>query len=77
VAKYLDHKERLNGMRPSMPKVALECRVSKKFVVKIKHDLMENSRILTPEEILTARGLLIRPGSRSMNDEDVFILYLL
>jgi hypothetical protein len=53
-AKYLDHKERLNGMRPSMSKVALECHVSKKFAVKIEHELMENSRILAPEEILIA-----------------------
>ncbi len=77
VAKYLDHKERLNGMWPSMSKVALECRVSKKFVVKIEHELMENSHILTPEEILMARGLPIGPGSPSITDEDIFILYLL
>jgi hypothetical protein len=77
VAKYLDHKERLNGMQPSITKVALECHVSKKFFVKIEHELMENPRILAPEEILIARGLLIGPVSWSMNDEDIFILYLL
>jgi hypothetical protein len=48
-AKYLDHKERLNRMQSSMSKVTLECRVSKKFVVKIENELMENSRILTSE----------------------------
>jgi hypothetical protein len=64
-------------MRPSMSKVALECCGSKKFVVKIEHELMKDSRILAPEEILMARGLLIGPGSRSMSDEDIFILYLL
>ncbi len=75
--KYLDHKERLNGMQPSISKVALECSVSKKFVVKIEHELMENSRILAPEEILITCGLPIGLGSWSMNDEDIFILYLL
>jgi hypothetical protein len=51
--------------------------VSKRFVVKIVHELMENSRILAPEEILMACGLPIGPGSQSMTDEDIFILYLL
>ncbi len=77
VAKYLDHKERLDGMWPSMSKVALGCRVSKKIVVKFEHELMENSRILAPEEILMARSLPIGLGSQSMADEDIFILYLL
>jgi hypothetical protein len=36
-AKYLDHKERLNGMQSSMSKVTLECHVSKKFVVKVEN----------------------------------------
>jgi hypothetical protein len=76
-AKYLDHKERLNGMRPVMSKIALECHVSKKLMVKIEHELMENSHILTPEEILLALSLPIGPGSRSMSDEEIFILYLL
>jgi hypothetical protein len=48
-AKYLEHKERLNGMQPSMSKVALECCVSKKFVVKIEHELMENKNLLWEE----------------------------
>ncbi len=76
-AKYLDHKERLNGMQPRMSKVALECHVRKKFVVKIEHELMENSCILAPDEMLIARGLPIGPGSRSMNDDNIFVPYLL
>jgi hypothetical protein len=60
-----------------MSKVALECHVTKKFVVKIEHELMENSCILVTEEILMACGLPIRPGSGSMTDEDIVILYWL
>ncbi len=41
-AKYLDHKERLGGLRPVLTKVAAECRVGRDFVAKIKCELMEN-----------------------------------
>jgi hypothetical protein len=76
-AKYLNHKERLNEMRPVMSKVALECHFCKTFVVKIEHELKENSHILAPGEITLACGLLIGPRSSSMSDEEIFILCLL
>jgi hypothetical protein len=60
-----------------MSKVALECYVTKKYVVEIEHELMENSCILVPEEILMACGLPFVPGSGSMTDEDIVILYWL
>ena len=41
-AKYLDHKERLGGLRPSLRRVAAECRVGKDFVAKIERELIEN-----------------------------------
>jgi hypothetical protein len=40
-AKYLDHKERLGGLRPSLRRVAAECRVGKDFVAKIECELIE------------------------------------
>jgi hypothetical protein len=49
-AKYLDHKERLGGLRPVVTKVTAECRVERHFVVKIEGELMENERILAPDE---------------------------
>ena len=36
VAKYLNHKERLNGMQPVVTKVDAECRVAKPSVGKIE-----------------------------------------
>ena len=36
---------------------------------------MENAPILTPEEIHLALANLIGPGSRSITDEEIFILY--
>ena len=76
-ATYLDHKERLGGRRPIVTKVAAECHVGKDFVVKIEREIMENARVLTPEEIHLARANPIKPGSRSMSDEDFFVLYIL
>ncbi len=76
-AKYHNHKERRNGMRPVVTKVAMECSVGKTSVVKIERELMENARILVPEEIYLARINPIGPGSRSMSNEEIFILYLL
>ena len=42
VAKYLDHKERLGGLRPVLTKVAAECHVRWDFVAKIERELEEN-----------------------------------
>ncbi len=41
-AKYLDHKERLGGLRPALRRVTAECQVGKDFVAKIKCELIEN-----------------------------------
>ena len=76
-AKYLDHKERRGGLRPVVTKVAAECRVERHFVVKIERELMENERVLAPEEIYLARANPVGPGSRSMSEEDFFLLYML
>ena len=76
-AKYLDHKERLGGRRPIVTKFTAECHVGKDVVVKIEREIMENARILTPEEIYLARANPIGPGSRSMSDKDFFVLYIL
>jgi hypothetical protein len=76
-AKYLDHKERRGGLRPVVTLVAAECRVRKKFVYKIERELMENERILAPDEIYLARSNPIGPGSKSMSGEDFFVLYIL
>ena len=70
--KYLDHKERLNGRRPGVTVVG------KTFVVRIERELMENAPIIAPEEMyLAPQANSIGSGSRSMFDEDIFILYLL
>jgi hypothetical protein len=53
-AKYLDHKERLGGLRPALRKVAAECRVGKDFVAKIECELIQNDQVLVPEEIYMA-----------------------
>jgi hypothetical protein len=74
-AKYLDHKERLGGLRPVVTKVAAECHVGWDFVVKIERELMENEHILAPEEIYLACNNPIGPGSRIMSNEDFFLLY--
>ena len=78
-AKYLDHKERRGGLRPVLKKVAVECRVERHFVAKIERELMENERVLAPDEkhLAGATGSLVGPGSRSMSDEDFFVLYML
>ena len=76
-AKYLDHKERLGGLRPVLTKVAAECHVGRDFVAKIERELEENDRVLTPEEIYLARDNPIGPGSMSMSREDFFVLYML
>jgi hypothetical protein len=76
-AKYLDHKERLEGSRPVVTLVAAECRITKKFVCKIERELMENERVLTPEEIYLAHANSIGPGSKSMSEEDFFVIYIL
>ena len=54
-----------------------ECRVGKGFVAKIECELIENDRVLPPEEIYMARVNPIGPGSRSMSGEDFFVLYIL
>ncbi len=68
-AKYLDHKERLGGLRPVVTKVAAECHVGWDFVVKIERELTENEQVLAPDEIYLARNNPIIPGSRSMSGE--------
>jgi hypothetical protein len=76
-AKYLDHKERLGGLWPVVTKVAAECHVGWDFVVEIERELMENERVLTPEEIYLACNNPIGLGSRIMSEEDFFLLYIL
>ncbi len=76
-AKYLNHKERFGGLRPVLTKVAAECQVGRDFVAKIECELMENERVLAPEEIYMARAHPIGPGSRSMSGEDFYVLYIL
>ncbi len=76
-AKYLNRKEKISGMRPVLTKVAVECCIVKTFVVKIEWKLMEKLCILLPEEIYMACVNLIRPGSRIMSNEEIFIHYLL
>ena len=78
-AKYLDHKERRGGLRPVLNKVAAECLVEWHFVAKIERELMENEHVLAPDEkyLNGASGSLVGPGSRSMSDEDFFVLYML
>jgi hypothetical protein len=51
MAKYLNHKERLVGLRPVLTKVPAECQVGRDFVAKNEHELMENERVLVPEDI--------------------------
>jgi hypothetical protein len=76
-AKYLNHKKRLGGLRPVLTKVAAECRVGRDFVAKIERELMENERVLTPEEVYMARAHPIGPESRSMSGDDFYVLYIL
>ena len=76
-AKYLDHKERREGLRPVLTKSAAECRVDWHFVVKIEREITGNKRILAPEVIYLAHANPIGPGSRSMSKEDFFLLYVL
>ena len=64
-------------MRPVLTKVASECRVDRSFVAKIERELMENERVLLPEEIYLARDIPVGPGSSSMSEEDFFVLYML
>ena len=45
--KYLNHKERLGGLRPVLTKVAAECHVGWDFVTKIEQELVENDRVLS------------------------------
>ncbi len=76
-AKYLDHKERLGGLRHVVTQVAAECRIGKDIVCKIEHELMENDRVLTPNKIYNARDIAIGPGSKTMIKEEMFVLYQL
>jgi hypothetical protein len=76
-AKHLNHKERLGGLRPVLTKVAAECRVGRDFVAKIECELMDNERVLAPEEKYMACTHPIGMGSRSMSGEDFYVLYIL
>jgi hypothetical protein len=76
-ANYLNHKERLGGLRLVLTKVAAVCRVGRDFVAKIERELIKNERVLAPEEIYMARAHPIGPGSRSMSGEDFYVLYIL
>ena len=77
-AKYLDHKDKHGGLRPVLTKVAAECRVERHFVAKIERELMENERVLAPDEkYLACATNLVGPESRSMSDKDFFLLYML
>jgi hypothetical protein len=42
-AKYLDHKERLGGLRPLVTQVVAECCVGKDFVCKIEREIMRTT----------------------------------
>jgi hypothetical protein len=47
-------------------------------VSKIERELMENERVLAPDEKYLARATsLVGSGSRSMSDEDFFVHYML
>ncbi len=61
VAKYLNHKEWLGGLRPVLTKVAAEYHVGRGFVAKIERELVENDRVLMPGEIYGAQDNPIWP----------------
>jgi hypothetical protein len=51
--------------------------LGRNLYAKIKLELMENERVLAPEEIFLARANSIGPGSKSMSEEDFFVIYIL
>ncbi len=75
--KYLEHNERLGGLRPVLTVVAAECRVGRDFVAKTERELIENNRVLVPEEIFLGWDNPISPGLKSMSGEDFYVLYIL
>jgi hypothetical protein len=76
--KYLEHNERLGGSRPVLTKVAAECHVGRDFVAKIERELIENNRVLAPEEIFLGQdNPILGPGSKTMSGEDFYVLYIL
>ncbi len=67
--KYLKHNERLGGSRPVLTKVAAECRVGRDFVAKIERELIENNRVLVPEETAEAASIGAEAGATAGAEE--------
>ena len=78
-ATYLEHKERLLGSRPNISLVARECNVGWHFVEKIENELFIEGHVLAPKDIYRRRSENAPhgPGSLTLSDTDVFVLYRL
>ena len=54
--------------------VARQCGVGRKFVAKVRDELLLHDRVLKPSEITDNRNIDRGPGARTMNDFDRFVL---
>ena len=76
-ASYHAAKANNGGERPNISELARDCHVSRKFVEKIEKELQNYGRVVDPKDILQNKEGPIGPGSKTIDENDSFVLLLL
>ena len=74
---YKDALEASGGEEPSIRRLMKHCKVSWHFVNKVRKELKRYDRVLRPEEIYQNRGGAKGPGSKTLDNIDIFVIYIL
>jgi len=72
---YRRHEQASNGGRPNVTKVAVICRVRRKFVAKVENELLIFGRVIHPKKIQQKRQ--VGPGASTIDSLDAFVLLML
>jgi hypothetical protein len=74
---YSTERDAAAGRRPNITAIAQQCGVSRGYVRKIEDELNEFGRVLQQQEIRQNNNTSGGPCSRSLSNEDMFIIYQL
>eukprot|EP00985_Skeletonema_marinoi_P031247 scaffold37243_cov116-Skeletonema_marinoi.AAC.1 len=75
--EYQKAKAEANGGEPNIVALSRACKVSESTARKIRDEIRDNGRVLSPEEIRNGNKAIVGPGSRALSAVDEAVLYVL
>ena len=76
-AAYIDARDKIDGLRPSINAVAKDCGVGWHFVKKVESELLGSGEVVLLEDIYKDRDCPRGPGAHTHDPIDGFVLYAL